>query len=194
MPYLHRLNRTRLLPDKCRTLLINTVRLMNIHALILTVLATSIGSSSGAEKPVANPFEYSILAEGEKVTFDQLERRHLGKQCTVYFKRGRLEIADSVTGRVRPAGPYVADPHTKQNLLIGELYALSLDGIRLRWYYNAERSARCEIGATIEEIDYIIFKSKKRAEAGADQPATKPADKGPEKVQPTTQPSKDAPR
>jgi hypothetical protein len=67
----------------------------------------------------------------------------------------------SIGGAIMPAGSLITDQHTNQQLFIGELYALTVDGIRLRWYYDSAGTSCTEYGASGAEIDYIIFKPAK---------------------------------
>jgi hypothetical protein len=129
---------------------------MNTRTLIFAVILSCISLSSQAGELSDNPFAYSRLTEGEKVGFKELDKKYLGRQCTVYMKPG---FPKGFIGGVMPTGAFITDPHTKQNLWIGELYALSEEGIRLRWFYDAARTSSTEYGAIGTEIDYVIVKS-----------------------------------
>lgn len=60
------------------------------------------------------------------------------------------------TGSI-PDGALTQDKEKKINIWTGELHAILKDGIRLRWYYDAERSASSEYGATKDDIDFILI-------------------------------------
>jgi hypothetical protein len=65
VPYLHRLNRTRLLQGKCRTLLNTTVREKSMKTAIYVLTALSILSCFGAVFPNGAPgFRELLIALG----------------------------------------------------------------------------------------------------------------------------------
>ena len=68
VPYLHRLNRKRLLQDKCRTLLINTVRQKLKNPTIATTMPVN-------EPPVIPSYEisFTMQVDGEDITFATIQ-------------------------------------------------------------------------------------------------------------------------
>jgi hypothetical protein len=127
----------------------------DLRSLILTLIFTCISLPSQGQKPTENPMGYSRLTEGVKVTFDQLDRQHLGRQCTVYAKPG---FSKAMGGGPPPEPQFQTDPRTKQSFWNGELYAICSEGILLRWYRDAARTSCTETSVASTGIDYIIFK------------------------------------
>jgi hypothetical protein len=117
-------------------------------SLLLVILSTAIHAGNSSD----NPFHYSRLNTGDRITYKELQREHLGRVCTVYLKAG---FPESMVGGILPTGALIHDKPKGISLLIGELYAITKDGVRLRWYYDLQRTSTTEYGAGIEEIDYI---------------------------------------
>ena len=64
----------------------------------------------------------------------------------------------SVGTGIMPDGAQTLDKEKGINILRGELHAIFKDGLRLRWYYDTERTSSSEYGAISEDIDYILVK------------------------------------
>jgi len=122
-------------------------------ALIVSISCYCIGSPT--DKEVST---YQIIEKGDKKTFEQIDRNDLGKVCTVYMKSG---YPSKMIGTVCLTSLALQkDSKTGLNCWVGELHALTKDGVRLRWI-NSEKSSCSEYGAIGSEIEYIIFKPVK---------------------------------
>lgn len=100
--------------------------------------------------------KYPVVTEGRKVSFEELQKSDFGKTVSVYLLPGRPK-GFNITG-ILPAGALTQDKEKKIYIWTGELYSLQKDGIRLRWYYEAEKTSSSEYGAVKEDIDYILIR------------------------------------
>jgi len=110
-----------------------------------------------ADSPSPNPFGYTSDIQGDRISFAEIQKHHLGKKIVVYMKPG---FPNMFVGGPLPNGALLTDPETKNRMWIGELYSISSDLIRLRWYYASDRSSSTEYGAMGNEIDYIVVETK----------------------------------
>jgi len=102
----------------------------------------------------SSALDYPLVTKGRKVSFDEIRKTDLGKAMSIYMLPGH-PTSMITTGKL-PEGAFTQDEKT--NIWTGELHAILKDGLRLRWYYNSEKSSSTEYGASQEGIAYIIIK------------------------------------
>ena len=102
---------------------------------------------------------YTTLQAGHKITFDKIEKEHLGLACSVFFKSGKPTM---IVG-VGPRDPKGMVEHRESIRIVnGELYAIGKGHIQIAWLYDATgRGSSRHHNVLADDIDYIIVKKEK---------------------------------
>lgn len=101
---------------------------------------------------------YSTLKVGDKITFDKIEKEHLGRACSVFFKGGRPTSIMAV-GPPDPEG--MVQQLDNVRVVNGELYAIGKGHIEIAWLYDETgRGGSRHHNILADDIDYIIVKKE----------------------------------
>jgi hypothetical protein len=97
---------------------------------------------------------YSVLTEGIKLRFQDIDKQYLGRRCSVYYRRGQ---PDGMAGSMSSGKNQFVSRNgiTIEN---GELTGISKHSIDVTWFF-APVGAR---GGPIpeDEIDYVLVEKK----------------------------------
>jgi|GEM_PF-7101747 len=118
---------------------------------------------------------YAVVEAGERVSFKEIGKEHLGRLCSVFHTPGRPTGVTAV-GRADPRG--MVTQRGDVRIVTGELHAIGMDHIQIIGFYGADRERGGSRWHHIraDDIDYVVFR-----EAGPGQPpaGADPAKSGP---------------
>ena len=93
---------------------------------------------------------YPVMEHGIKLRFDQIDKQHLGKRCSVYLKPG--VIANGVSTGTEPQGMFVM--RGNRQIENGELFGLERHGLDITWFWKRGGAHGGTVPAN--EIDFIM--------------------------------------
>ncbi len=112
---------------------------------------------------------YIVEETGEKVPFQQIDKEHLGRLCSVFHNAGR-PTAITAVGPDDPKG--MVTQRGTVRIVTGELHAIGKKHIQIIAFYDQDR----ERGGTRlhhiqeDDIDHVVFKQNESGQQVAEPP------------------------